>query len=162
MLKTVMHDTLDWNELTLELPLTIEVAKQSFENAFGECRARTEDDFTCWGLYSDYGEEGSTYSFEQANKIAQELEKVASVSEKYAAAVFEYCCYVDVSHFDDVHFYDSKADFIVKVYDDYGLYDVKFLWTTVDMFLNDDYIFEALLDDGFIYKAENGVIIRWF
>ncbi|WP_431770641.1 hypothetical protein [Streptococcus gallolyticus] len=45
------------------------------------------------------------------------------------------------------------------VYEIYGLTDTKFLWTTVDVFLNDDYVFSQIELNGNLFQASNGVII---
>ncbi|MEX2803851.1 hypothetical protein AB3329_01855 [Streptococcus sp. H31] len=163
VLKTTIVNKQDNNRVVADLPVDFDELRIIFEERYGECHARDEDDFECYGLSSQYdvGENGETFSLDYANSLAKKLESLVSMSEKYAVAFFEYCDYEDLDNLDDIRFYDSRMDYLDDLYELYGLRDTKFLWTTVDMFLNDDYIFDDVIKDGSVREAVNGIVIEW-
>ena len=57
MLKAMIKNLRDHNEKLIALPCSFEKAKEIFEEQFGSCNVRSEEDFECVGLYSEYREE---------------------------------------------------------------------------------------------------------
>ena len=163
MLKTMVRNLRDHNEKLVALPRDFEVIKAMFEEQFGFCNARSEEDFECVGLYSEYKEDEEDYTFENVNHLAMSLERFeAEYTERELKAFFEFYTYADLNMIDDglVYFHDSKEDYLEHVYEMYGLTDIKFLWTTVDVFLDDDYVFSELEINGNFCQASNGVIVE--
>lgn len=162
MLKAMIKNLRDHNEKQIALPCSFEKAKGIFEEQFGSCNVRSEEDFECVGLYSEYREDEEDYTFENVNHLARELERCeAEYGERELKAFFELYDYADLNMIDDgsVSFYNSKEEYLQYVYEIYGLTDTKFLWTTVDVFLNDDYVFSQIELNGNLFQASNGVII---
>ncbi|MBE6163748.1 MAG: hypothetical protein E7156_00240 [Streptococcus gallolyticus] len=163
MLKTMVRNLRDKNEKLVALPCSFEKAKAMFEEQFGSCNARSEEDFECVGLYSDlYRDDACWTSFSTVNNMARSLERFeAEYTERELKAFFEFYTYADLNMIEDgsVSFYNSKEEYLQYVYEIYGLTDTKFLWTTVDVFLNDDYVFSQIELNGNLFQASNGVII---
>lgn len=162
MLETTIVNTVDRNKLTVNLPIDFEELQERFVEKYGYCNGDNPDMFEAHGLSSDYSTEESSYSYERANEIAEKVEAFEQeYSDKYASAFFENAYYEDVDKIEDVRFYASKEDYLNDLYDAYGLSDKKFLWATVDMFLDDDYIFNQICMCGDVREASNGVIVEW-
>lgn len=162
MLKTIVRNLRDKNEKLVALPCSFEKAKAMFEEQFGYCNARSEQDFECYGLFSDYEQEEKDWSFERANDIAKCLERCeAEFTYKKLKAFFENYLYTDLKLLadQDIRIYDSKEEYLNYIYDLHGLSDIEFLWATVDVFLNDDYIFNELEINLNIFQASNGCIV---
>lgn len=161
MLETTIVNTVDRNKLTVNLPIDFEELQGRFVEKYGYCNADNPDMFEAHGLSSDYSTEESSYSYERANEIAEKVEAFEQeYSDKYAFAFLENVYYEDVDKIEDVRFYASKEDYLNDLYDAYGLSDKKFLWATVDTFLDDDYIFNQICMCGDVREASNGVIIE--
>ena len=165
MLKTMVRNLRDHNQKLVALPRDFEDIKAMFEEQFGFCNARGEQDFECDGLYSEYGEDEQTYSLAYANDVATRFERYESeLGSNYLQAFFELdsFSYADLDMIDEgsISFYSSKEEYLYAVYERYGLTDTKFLWTTVDAFLNDDYVFRELEMNGNLFQASNGVIVE--
>ena len=165
MLKTTVRNLRDHNEKLVALPRDFEVIKAMFDEQFGFCNAQSEQDFECDGLYSEYGEDEQTYSLAYANDIATKFERYESeLGSNYLQALFELdsFSYADLDMIDEgsISFYSSKEEYLYFVYERYGLTDIKFLWTTVDVFLNDDYVFSQIELNGNLFQASNGVIVE--
>ncbi|WP_431770642.1 hypothetical protein [Streptococcus gallolyticus] len=74
MLKTMVRNLRDKNEKLVALPCSFEKAKAMFEEQFGSCNARSEEDFECVGLYSDlYRDDACWTSFSTVNNMARSL-----------------------------------------------------------------------------------------
>lgn len=165
MLKTIVRNLRDHDEKLVALPCSFEKVKAMFEEQFGFCNARSEQDFECYGLFSDYGQEEHDWSFERANDIARQLERCeAEYTERELKAFFELYTYTDLIMINDgsVAIYNSKEEYLQSVYELYGLTDTKFLWATVDAFLNDDYVFSEIETNGDVYQATNGCVVETF
>jgi hypothetical protein len=164
MLKTEVRNLRDHNQKLVALPCSFEKAKAMFEEQFGFCNARGEQDFECLGLYSDvYHDDGCCCSLTSINDMAISLQHCEEeLSERELKAFFEYYTFADLNMIEDglVSFYNSKEECLQSVYETYGLTDTKFLWTTVDVFLNDDYVFSELAINGDLFQASNGVIVE--
>ena len=163
MLKTMVRNLRDHNEKLVALPRDFEVIKAMFEEQFGSCNARSEEDFECVGLYSEYEQEEQDWSFERANDIARQLERCeAEFSERELKAFFEWYSYADLELLVEgaVSLYSSKEEYLNYIYDLYGLTDIKFLWTTVDVFLDDDYVFSQIESSGNLFQCSNVVIVE--
>lgn len=165
MLKTIVRNLRDKNEKLVALPCSFEKAKAMFEEQFGFCNARSEQDFECQGLYSEYEQNEGCYTFEAVNYIAELFERYESeLGSNYLQAFFELdsFSYADLDMIDEgsISFYSSKEEYLYFVYERYGLTDIKFLWTTVDVFLNDDYVFSQIELNGNLFQASNGVIVE--
>lgn len=163
MLKTMVRNLRDKNEKLVALPCSFEKVKAMFEEQFGSCNARSEEDFECVGLYSEYMEDEEDYTFENVNHLAMSLERFeAEYTERELKAFFEFYTYADLNMIEDglVSFYRSKEEYLCSIYEMYGLTDTKFLWTTVDCFLDDDYVFSELEINGNLCQSSDGVIVE--
>lgn len=163
MLKTIVRNLRDKNEKLVALPCSFEKAKAMFEEQFGFCNARSEQDFECQGLYSEYEQNEGCYTFEAVNYIAELFERYESeFTERELKAFFEEYSYDDLYMIAGglVFFYTSKEEYLASLYEYYGLTDIEFLWTTVDAFLNDDYVFSQIELNGNLFQASNGVIVE--
>ena len=164
MLKTTVRNLRDHNEKLIALPRDFEVIKAMFDEQFGFCNAQSEEDFECLGLYSDvFHDDGCCCSLGTANDMALSLQHCeAEFSERELKGFFERYSYADLELLVEgaVSLYSSKEEYLYAVYERYGLIDIKFLWTTVDVFLNDDYVFSQIELNGNLFQASNGVIVE--
>lgn len=166
MLKTMVINLHDNNEKLVALPCSFEKAKGIFEEQFGSCNVRSEEDFQCVGLYSDmYLDDACWIGLDTANVTARLFERFeAEYTERELKAFFELYTYTDLIMIADgsVVIYNSKEEYLQSVYELYGLTDTKFLWTTVDVFLDDDYVLSQIELTGNLFQASNGCIIEAF
>ena len=164
MLKTTVRNLRDHNEKLIALPRDFEVIKAMFDEQFGFCNAQSEQDFECLGLYSDvFYDDGCCCSLGTANDMALSLQHCEiEFSERELKGFFERYSYADLVLLVEgaVSLYSSKEEYLYFVYERYGLTDIKFLWTTVDVFLNDDYVFSQIELNGNLFQASNGVIVE--
>lgn len=166
MLKAVIANLRDHNEKLIALPCSFEKAKGIFEEQFGSCNVRSEENFQCVGLYSDlYHDDACWIDLDTANVTARLFERFeAEYTERELKAFFEFYTYTDLIMIADgsVVIYNSKEEYLQSVYELYGLTDTKFLWATVDAFLNDDYVFSEIETNGDVYQATNGCVVETF
>ena len=103
MLKTIVRNLRDHNEKLIALPCSLEKAKGIFDEQFGFCNARSEEDFECVGLYSDlYHDDACWTSFGTVNNMARSLERFeAEYTERELKAFFECYTYADLNMIDD-------------------------------------------------------------
>lgn len=151
----------DHTYLNVVLPTTFEKLLNLFEEKTEILTTRNSYDFKCVYFDCDYccGYEDST--FEEVNKIAKKLDGIGkNYTEKELAAYFEKYGLENIDLIKDFKFYTSKEDFTNKLYKKYGLTDTKFLWTTVDNFLDDEVVFEEFCLAGNSYQAANGVVVE--
>ena len=165
LLITFVKNLRDGNEtkVMFEHPRSFEDVRAMFEEQYGVCNAKSEQDFVCQGLYSEYREDEEDYTFENVNHLAKEFERCeAEYGERKLKAFFEEYSYQDLKSLADgsVCIYSSKEAYLDDIYELYGLTDKKFLWTTVDVFLNDDYVFSEIETNGDVYQASNGCIVE--
>ena len=164
MLKTTVRNLRDHNEKLIALPRDFEVIKAMFDEQFGFCNAQSEEDFECLGLYSDvFHDDGCCCSLGIVNDMAMSLQYCEDeFTERELKGFFERYSYADLELLIEgaVSLYSSKEEYLYFVYERYGLTDIKFLWTTVDVFLNDDYVFSQIELNGNLFQASNGVIVE--
>ena len=164
MLSTIVMNLRDHNEKEVALPCSFENVRTLFEEQFGFCNARSEEDFECLGLHNDvYPNDGCCCSLGMVNDMALSLQHCESeFTERELKAFFERYSYADLELLVEgaVSLYSSKEEYLYVVYERYGLTDIKFLWTTVDVFLDDDYVFSRIESSGNLFQARNGCIIE--
>lgn len=166
MLKTMVRNLRDNNEKLVALPCSFEKVKAMFEEQFGSCNVRSEEDFQCLGLYNDvYSNDGCCYNLDMVNDTALSLQDCESeFTERELKAFFERYSYAYLEWLADgsVAIYNSKEEYLQSLYELYGLTDTKFLWATVDVFLDDDYVFSENEANGRVYQATNGCVVETF
>ena len=166
MLSTIVMNLRDHNEKEVALPCSFENVRTLFEEQFGFCNARSEEDFECLGLHNDvYPNDGCCCSLGMVNDMALSLQHCESeFTERELKAFFERYSYADLIMIVDgsVAIYNSKEEYLCSIYEMYGLTDTKFLWTTVDAFLDDDYVFSEIEINGDVYQATNGCVVETF
>lgn len=152
----------DRTTLRVVLPVTFEKLLGLFEEKTEVLTTRNSHDFKCVYLNcSFYQEEYSGLDLETANEIAKAFIKAEkSHTDRELAAYFEKNDFESINSIGDYKFYDSKESFINKLYEKYGLTDIKFLWTTVDNFLDDEAVFEEFCLAGNSYRAANGIVVE--
>lgn len=164
MLSTIVRNLRDHSEKEVTLPCRFENVRAMFEEQFGFCNARSEEDFECLGLHSDvYHNDGCCCSLDTVNDMALSLQHCEDeFTERELKGFFERYSYADLELLVEgaVSLYSSKEEYLHFVYERYGLTDIKFLWTTVDVFLNDDYVFSQIEVNGNLFQASNGVIVE--
>ena len=112
-----------------------------------------------------YPNDGCWCSLGVVNDMALSLQHCeAEYTERELKAFFERYSYAELELLADgsIVIYNSKEEYLQSVYELYGLTDTKFLWATVDAFLNDDYVFSEIETNGDVYQATNGCVVETF
>ncbi|MGT2751300.1 hypothetical protein ACVRXF_10460 [Streptococcus orisasini] len=152
----------DRTTLRVVLPVTFEKLLGLFEEKTEILTSCDSHDFKCVYLNcSFYQEEYSGLDLEVVNDIAEAFTKAEkSHTDKELAAYFEKYDFKSINSIDNCKFYGSKEAFVNKLYEKYGLTDIKFLWTTIDNFLDDEAVFEEFCLAGNSYQATNGIVVE--
>lgn len=159
-MQAIIRDVKSNNQYQALLPIDIDDLNHLFTETFGSCEATSEADFVALLVDTGYYEEELEVDLSEANNIANRLAAAESeYGEDALEAFFEYYSLKDLHLVEDMRFYTSKESYMEDLYDLYGLTETTFLWTTVDMFLDDDDIFEQIVMVGNVYEASNGVIV---
>ena len=159
-MEAIVQDIKLKNNYHVMLPVVLEDLQAFFTETFGECSAQTEEGFLVVLLSTDYYEEEVTLELLEANRLANQLEEAESeYGIDNLIAFFEYYSYNEMRLLEDIEFWRSREDYIDSLYETYGLSEMPFLWTTVDVFLDDNDVFEQILTAGAVYEARNGVIV---
>ena len=159
-MQAIVRDLKSNNQYQTSLPIDVDDLNHLFTETFGSCEATSEADFIVLLVDTGYYEEELEVDLAEANSLANRLVAAESeYGEDALKAFFEYYSFEDLNLIEDISFYTSKYDYMEHLYELYGLTETTFLWTTVDMFLDDDDIFERIAMGGDVYEASNGVIV---
>lgn len=159
-MQAIVRDLKSNNQCQTLLPIDVDDLNHLFTETFGSCEATSEADFAVLLVDTGYYEEELEVDLLEANNLANRLVAAESeYGEDALKAFFEYYSLKDLNLVEETNFYTSKESYMENLYELYGLTGTPFLWTTVDMFLDDDDIFERIVMAGNVYEASNGVIV---
>lgn len=146
------------NTLWVELPINDDTLSLGFKEKFNENDFVFISDCECICVEVDTIDDEVHLPLEVVNKIATTILDLELTDYFVRAYITEFGVQ-KLNEISEYTFYSSKYDFLNDLYSFYGLNNFDFLGTTVDQFLNGDYIFEEILSHGKARLCFNGVII---
>lgn len=161
MMQAIVQDIKTKHNYHAMLPMDVEDLRALFMETFGSCGAQNDNDFLVLVLSTEGYEEEVELSLSEANTICRRAAQAETEhGEDALNAFFEVYSVKDIKSIDEFTFHTSREAYMDSLYNTYSLYDIPFLWGTIDMFLDDDDIFEQVMMNGSVYEANNGVIVE--